>query len=104
VQQVAANGILHEIDACLTRAAERAGACTLTLEHIAALAGVCRPTVRNALREAHGLRLVRVEERGLSAWRNAPNRITITSPEWRAWMRLRSRGGGGQSLTPHEYL
>ena len=69
------------------------GACTLTLEHVAALAGVCRKTVKNALREAHGLGLVRIEERRLTAWRNAPNRVTITSPEWLAWLRLRGRGG-----------
>ena len=74
---------------------ERAGACTYTLEHIAALAGVCRSTVKNALREAHRLGLIRVEERRLTAWRNAPNRVTVVSTEWLAWMRLRSRGGGG---------
>ena len=68
------------------------GACTLTLEHIAALAGVCRSTVKNALREAQGLGLVRIEERRLTAWRNLPNRITITSSEWSAW--LKRRGGG----------
>ena len=71
------------------------GACTLTLEHIAALAGVCRSTAKNALREAQGLGLVRIEERRLTAWRNAPNKITITSPEWSAWLR---RGGGGKTV------
>src|SRR5215212_11259405 len=39
------------------------GACTLTIGHIAALAGVGRSSVKNALREAHGLGLVRIEER-----------------------------------------
>jgi hypothetical protein len=70
------------------------GACTLTIGHIAALAGVSESTVRNAMREAHGLGLVRIEERRLTAWRNAPNRVTITSPEWLAWLRLRRPGGG----------
>jgi hypothetical protein len=80
------------------------GACDITLDHIAALAGVCRTSVKNALRQAQALGFIRVEERRLSAWRNAPNLITIISPEWLAWMRLRTRrqlgdelkGGGGK--------
>src|SRR5215212_6981925 len=60
------------------------GSCRLAIDHIAALAGVGRSSVKNALREAHGLGLVRIEERRLTAWRNAPNRVTITSPEWLA--------------------
>src|SRR3712207_819172 len=75
----------------------RHGACTLTIGHIAALAGVSKQTVRNALHEAVRLGLVRVEERRLTAWRNAPNRVTITSPEWNAWLRLR-RGGGASKF------
>src|SRR3954464_13235996 len=51
----------------------RHGRCTLVLEHIAALAGVCRKTVKNALREAQRHGLLGIEERRLSAWRNAPN-------------------------------
>jgi hypothetical protein len=74
--------------------------CTLTLEHIAALAGVCRTTVKNALREAAGLELIRVEERRLSAWRNLPHKITITAPEWITWLRLRRRGEGANSCNP----
>src|SRR5215210_4104045 len=76
------------------------GACTLTIGHIAALAGVSETTVRNAMREAHGLGLVRIEERRLTAWRNAPNRVTITSPEWLAWLRLGRRGEGAKPCTP----
>jgi hypothetical protein len=76
------------------------GACTLTIGHIAALAGVSESTVRNAMREAHGLGLVRIEERRLTAWRNAPNRVTITSPEWLAWLRLRRAGEGAKPCTP----
>jgi len=75
------------------------GRCTLVLDHIAALAGVCRKTVKNALRAAQGLGLVRIEERRLSAWRNTSNVVTITSREWSTWLRMR-RGGGGKSLPP----
>jgi len=58
------------------------GRCTLVIDHIAALAGVGRTTVKNALREAQRQSLLRIEERRVSAWRNAPNIVTLTSPEW----------------------
>ncbi len=76
------------------------GSCSLTVGHVAALAGVGRSTVKRALGEAHALGLLRVEERRLTAWRNAPNRVTITSPEWHAWMRMRRRGEGSNSRPP----
>jgi hypothetical protein len=72
------------------------GACSLAIGHIAALAGVCASTVKNALRAAHGLGLIRIEERRLTAWRNLPNLVTITSPEWLSWLRLGPKGGGGK--------
>src|SRR3954470_5188202 len=78
----------------------RHGRCTLVLDHIAALAGVSRATVKRALREAQRLCLVRIEERRLSAWRNAPNVVTITSPEWSAWLRMRRKGVGFNSEPP----
>src|SRR5215212_9551081 len=68
-------------------------ACRLALDHIAALAGVGRSTVKRALREAHGLGLIRIEERRLTAWRNDTNVVTIVSPEWSTWLRLRKGGG-----------
>jgi hypothetical protein len=63
------------------------------------------------MREAAALGFIGVEERRLSAWRNAPNRVTITSPEWLAWLKMRSRkmrllgahsveGGGRKSVSP----
>ena len=64
------------------------GRCTLTVGHIAALAGVCKQTVRNAVRHAAGLGLVRSEEWRLSAFRSAPNTVTILSAEWSTWLRL----------------
>jgi len=78
----------------------KSGRCTLVLDHIAALAGVCRKTVKNALRAAQGLGLVGIEERRLSAWRNAPNVVTITSREWGAWLRLRRKGEGVNPCPP----
>ena len=78
----------------------RHGRCTLVLEHIAALAGVGRSTVKRALRAAQGLGFVRIEERRVSAWRNAPNVITITSREWTTWLRMRGRGVGSKQEPP----
>ena len=43
---------------------------------------------------------MRIEERRLSAWRNAPNVVTITSPEWSAWLRMRRKGVGFNSDPP----
>src|SRR3954466_13723128 len=61
---------------------QKHGRCTLVIEHIAALAGVGRSTVKRALRAAQHQGLARVEERRVSAWRNAPNVVTIIAPEW----------------------
>ena len=78
----------------------RHGRCTLVLEHIAALAGVCRKTVKNALKEAQRHGLLGIEERRLSAWRNAPNVVTITSREWSSWLKMRRRGEGVNRCPP----
>src|SRR5947209_2302454 len=83
----------------------RHSACTLTVGHVAALAGVSETTVRNALRAARGLGLLTLEERRLTAWRNAPNVVRIVSREWLAWLRLRTpkertRGGGCKLVNP----
>src|SRR4051794_37444812 len=80
--------------AVIAAEALRHGRCALVIEHIAALAGVGRSTVKRAMRAAQGLGLVRIEERRVSAWRNAPNVGTITSREWTAWLPMRSRGWG----------
>src|SRR5215212_79284 len=82
----------------------RHGRCTLVIEHMAALAGVGRSTVKRALRAAQELGLLRIEERRLTAWRNAPNVLTITSGEWSGWLRMRRasrpRGEGSNSEPP----
>ena len=84
----------------LAWASHSQGSCTLTIDHVAALAGVSGTTVRKAVREARLLGLLKVEERRLSAWRNLPNRVTILSPEWLAWLKLRARGVGKVWLSP----
>ena len=71
------------------------GDCRLTNKEIADVAGVSITTVKNALRAALALNLVSIEERRLTAFRNASNVVRIVSPEWCAWLRL---GGGGKSV------
>src|SRR3954469_15707402 len=83
----------------------RHSACTLTVGHIAALAGVSETTVRNAVRQARMLALLQVEERRVSAWRNRPNVVRIVSREWLGWLRLRAPkerapGGGCKLVNP----
>ena len=104
---LAARFTLAEIAVLAVIAAEvlRHGACTLTVGHIAALAGVSETTVRNALRAARGLGLLTLEERRLTAWRNAPNVVRIISREWLGWLRLRApkgraQGGGCKLVNP----
>jgi hypothetical protein len=82
------------------------GDCRLHLDHIAALAGVSRTTVKNALREARRIGLVTVEERRITGFKSDSNVVRIISPEWQSWMRLARRetrvgpieGIGGKSV------
>ncbi|MGX9984599.1 helix-turn-helix domain-containing protein [Methylobacterium fujisawaense] len=77
--------------------------CRLSIENMAAIAGVCRSTVKNAIREAQRLGLLTVEERQVTGWRNDTNIVGIVSREWTAWLRLARRtlppGGGVKSVT-----
>lgn len=67
------------------------GACRACLADIGDRAGVSRSTVKNALRQAKALKLITVEERRLTYWRNLTNIVEIVSPEWQAWNRLAPR-------------
>jgi hypothetical protein len=80
----------------------RNGSCTAPIDKIAALAGVSRSTVKNALRLASRLELVSIQERRNPGWRNDTNIVTITSGEWKNWLRLTK--GRGQKATHHGYL
>src|SRR4051794_25590675 len=103
----AASGALPPALACRFTLAEQAvlaviaaenrkrGDCRLTNKEIADVAGVCITTVKNALRAARALNLLSVEERRLTAFRNASNVVRIVDASWCAWLRLRS---GGKSV------
>ena len=74
--------------------------CTLSLEHIAALAGVSRSTAKTALREARALGLLTIEHRPSRPFRHETNIVKVTSPEWRSWLSFRRSSQGGKSSTP----
>ena len=106
--QLAARFTMAENAVLAVVAAEvsRRGQCLLTIGAIAGQAGVCKSTVRNALRQAQALGLLTSEEWRITAWRNAPNTVKIVSKEWSTWTRLRARraerssGGGSKSVNP----
>jgi hypothetical protein len=78
----------------------RYGSCVLTVAEIAARAGVSHRLVQDAVRLAEGDGLVRVEERRQQGARNLPNKVTILSRDWAAWLRRRGRGGGCRNAHP----
>ena len=95
--QIAARFTMAETAVLSAVAAEvaRRGLCRLTVGHIAMLTGVSRTTVQTAVRQAVALGILTSEEWRLTAWRNAPNTVRITSPEWRTWLRMRDRKRAG---------
>ena len=73
------------------RQCQRGGACTLHIDAIAALAGVCRTVVKNALRAARAGGLLLVRERRIPGRKSLTNVVTIISREWSAWLRIGGR-------------
>ncbi|GEP11760.1 transcriptional regulator [Methylobacterium gnaphalii] len=99
---IAARFTLAEAAALAVVAAEinKRGDCRLSIEHVAALAGVARSSVKRALREARALGLVTIEERRLSRYRSETNVVRIIDRAWLSWLALRTcRGGGVQTGT-----
>jgi hypothetical protein len=74
--------------AVIAREVQRAGRCELYLDKIAAIAGVCRSTAQNALREARRLGLLTVTERRRRGAKSLTNVVEVVSAEWRAWLRI----------------
>jgi hypothetical protein len=66
---------------------KRCGQCDFPIAKIAALAGVCRTTVQNAVHEARRLNLIKVTERPQPGRKNLSNIIEIISREWLAWIK-----------------
>ena len=77
------------------------GQCELPIDAIAAMAGVGRTSVQNALRQARRLGLVSIEERRRRGQKSDTNVVFIIAPDWRAWLRL--RGDRVQKTEHHDY-
>jgi hypothetical protein len=80
----------------IARQCQRAGACTLPIDAIAALAGCSRTTVKNALRQARLLGLILVKERRIPGRKSLTNVVSIISKEWLGWLKI---GVGVKKLT-----
>ncbi len=63
------------------------GLCDLAVDRIAAIAGLSRTTVQNAIREARALGHLSVESRPRKGQKNLTNLVRIVSPEWLAWLK-----------------
>jgi hypothetical protein len=73
------------------RQCQRGGTCSLPIDAIAALAGVCRTVVKNAMRQARAVGLVLVRERRIPGRKSLTNVVTAIG-DWSAWLQ---RGGIG---------
>jgi hypothetical protein len=73
------------------------GRCELCLDAIAARAGVCRSTARNALAQARRLGMLERQERRRAGANSLTNVVTIVDREWLAWL-MRGQGGGRKTL------
>jgi hypothetical protein len=80
----------------VARQCRRAGACSLHIDAIAALADCCRTVVKNALRQARLLGLILVKERRIPGRPSLTNIVSVISKEWTAWLKL---GGGFKRLS-----
>jgi hypothetical protein len=63
------------------------GICDLPIDKIAALAGVCRTMVQNAMHEARRLGHITITERPQPGRKHLPNVVEIVSREWLTWIK-----------------
>ena len=71
----------------------------MPIDAVAALAGVSRTTVQNALRAAKAQGLIFVRERRRPGLPSLTNVLRVISPEWAAWLKLSGEGGGYRNLS-----
>lgn len=76
------------------------GVCGLCNDAIAARAGVCLTTAKNALRNAARLGLIGIERRPQKGKKNLPNLISIISAEWLVWIEKGSRSSSSIGVKP----
>jgi hypothetical protein len=88
--KIAASFTLGELAALSIIAGEvkRRGRCDLPIDALAAMAGVCRRTAQNAIRQAERLGLLTVHARPRPGQKSETNIIEVICPQWRAWLRF----------------
>ena len=74
--------------AIVGRKANRNGACDLSGDRIAKLAGTSLSVVRSTLRAAERYGLVSIEQQRLIGQISLPNLVRIDDPAWRKWLSL----------------
>ena len=85
--------------AVVAREVQRRGRCDLPIDAIAALAGVSRRTVQNAMKAAAQLGVIVVQERRRRGAPSLTNTVEIVDGSWRTWLRL-AGGKGAKGCTP----
>jgi DNA-binding transcriptional MocR family regulator len=66
------------------RQCQRTGVCVLPIDAVAALAGVSRTTVQNAMRQGRRLGLIEVKERRRRGLPSMTNVVKVISADWNA--------------------
>ncbi len=80
----------------LTDEVRERGHCDRTVAEIAARAGICRSTAKNAVRAAAAMGLLTVQERRREGQKNLPNIIRVVSREWQLWIKRGGQRNGPQ--------
>jgi hypothetical protein len=66
---------------------QRCGLCSWCLAKIAAIAGVCKTTVKNAMRKARAAGLLYAKERRRRGQKSLTNIVRVLRKSWGAWLR-----------------
>lgn len=77
------------------------GLCDLSIDEIAARAGVCRTTAQNAMHEARRLGHITILERPRARMKSLTNVVRICSKEWLAWLK---RGSSAAKLIGSNFM
>ena len=113
-RRIAASGAMPPALACrftlgevaalsvIARQVQRRGrCCELHIDAIAALSGVSRRTVQNAMRAASRAGIISVMERRRRGAPSLSNVVSIVDASWRTWLRLsRPQGQGANKCAP----
>lgn len=84
----------------LVQEVHKHGHCARSIAELAARAGICHTSAKQALRTAERLELIEIKRRPRPGQKNLTNIVTIRSPEWQLWIERKSRSTGGKDVPP----